>query len=533
MSEKAGGHLASTLPSGWCVMELAEAGEVVTGNTPPTSEKDNFGDEYPLVRPTELGTDRPIVEAAVGLSKKGASLARLLPVGSVLVSCIGSLGKVGIAGCELATNQQINSVVFDPELVDARYGFYYCQTITKWLEEHSSATTISIINKSKFQKAPFVLAPLRAQKLIVGEIEKQFTRLDAATAALRRVQANLNRYRTSVLKAACEGRLVPAEAELARKEGRDYEPAGKLLQRILLERRARWEADTLSKMKASGRLPKDNGWKQKYKEPSFPDTSDLPSLPEGWCWASIDQLTAEAPYALAIGPFGSNLKVSDYKDHGVPLVFVRNIRSRIFDGDGDFFVSPEKARELTPHGVSSGDVLVTKMGDPPGDACVYPANLPDAVITADCIKIRFHQYLPFPDLFVSFIESPLVKKQVLQRTRGVAQLKVSLERIRDLALPLAPVDEQRRLSFAIQSQSSRMDALNEDIQREFSRVDSFRQSLLRSAFTGQLVPQDLTDEPAFVLLQRIRADRASALSRKSETRSTRRSASYSASGVHE
>src|ERR1017187_578852 len=282
--EALGYRRAPNPPQGWCVVEIGEVGEVVTGNTPPTAEKDNFGDAYPLVRPTELGKDKPIVDATIGLSKQGALRARLLPTGSVLVSCIGALGKVGIAGCELATNQQINSVVFDPELVDARYGFYYCQTIRKWLEDHSSATTISIINKSKFQKAPFSLAPRRAQASIVAEIEKQFTRLDAATTALKRVQANLKRYRASVLKAACEGRLVPTEAELARKEGRDYKPADKLLQRILRERRTRWEADTLAKMQASGKPLKDDHWKQKYKEPSAPDTSNLPAFPDGWCW---------------------------------------------------------------------------------------------------------------------------------------------------------------------------------------------------------------------------------------------------------
>ena len=91
-------------------------------------------------------------------------------------------------------------------------------------------------------------------------------------AALRRAQANLKRYRASVLKDACEGRLVPTEAELARSEGREYEPADVLLERILAERRARWE----SQEKRRG----------KYKEPSAPDTSALPELPEGWVWAT-------------------------------------------------------------------------------------------------------------------------------------------------------------------------------------------------------------------------------------------------------
>ena len=130
------------------------------------------------------------------------------------------------------------------------------------------------------------LPPLPEQHRIVEAIETHFTRLDAAVAALKRVKANLKRYRASVLKAACEGRLVPTEAELARAEGRDYEPADVLLKRILAERRAKWEADELAKMTAKGNPPKDDRWKAKYKEPQPPDTSDLPELPEGWAVAS-------------------------------------------------------------------------------------------------------------------------------------------------------------------------------------------------------------------------------------------------------
>ena len=103
------------------------------------------------------------------------------------------------------------------------------------------------------------LPPLPEQHRIVAEIEKQFTRLDASESALKRAQANLRRYRASVLKAACEGKLVPTEAALAQAEGRDYEPADQLLERILAERRARWEAQGKKK--------------SKYKEAASPDTA--------------------------------------------------------------------------------------------------------------------------------------------------------------------------------------------------------------------------------------------------------------------
>ena len=159
------------------------------------------------------------------------------------------------------------------------------------------------VDFSQLVDCPFPLPPLAEQHRIVAEIETQFTRLDASVAALRRAQANLKRYRVSVLKAACEGRLVPTEAELARSEGRDYEPAAVLLERILAERRARWE----SREKRRG----------KYKEPSALDTSALPELPEGWAWAVIEQLLARSEY-------GTSVKCS-YEATGLPVLRIPNI----------------------------------------------------------------------------------------------------------------------------------------------------------------------------------------------------------------
>ena len=136
-----------------------------------------------------------------------------------------------------------------------------------------SGSTRKRISRRNLATIRFPLPPLPEQHRIVAEIEKHFTRLDAAVAALKRAQANLKRYRAGVLKAACEGKLVPTEAELARAEGRDYQPAGRLLERILTERRARWQSQ-------------DNR-RRKYKEPAAPDTSNLPELPDGWVWAML------------------------------------------------------------------------------------------------------------------------------------------------------------------------------------------------------------------------------------------------------
>jgi len=126
------------------------------------------------------------------------------------VSCIGVLGKTGIARTQVAFNQQINAIVFS-DLVLPEFGLYYAQTLRPWLYGQASATTLPIVNKGKFQKAPFPLVPLDEQRYIVAELEKQLSRIDDAVANLIRVKANLKRYKAAILSAAVGGTLVAGQ----------------------------------------------------------------------------------------------------------------------------------------------------------------------------------------------------------------------------------------------------------------------------------------------------------------------------------
>jgi type I restriction enzyme S subunit len=211
-------------------------------------------------------------------------------------------------------------------------------------------------------------------------------------------------------------------------------------------------------------------------------------LPATWRWATIDEIAGGMKSNVVIGPFGSSLKVSDYKDSGVPLVFVRNIRTRDFSGSGTRFVSPDKALELRAHEVRPGDVLITKMGDPPGDAAVYP-DLPAALVTADCIRLR-----PGPTVEAKFLayafEAAVVRQQFQEITRGVAQQKVSLARFRQgVAIPLPPLHEQRRIVDLLEDHLSRLDAATVGAQRAHLRLDGLEQSVLSECYQiGQLLP---------------------------------------------
>ena len=360
---------------------------------------------------------------------------------------------------------------------------------------------------------PVLVPPIAEQERIVSKIDELFSSIDEGERALERVRKLVERYRQSVLKAAVTGELT---REWREKHAGELESGESLLTRIIEARRKAWEKSELDKMKAKGQRPANSDWKKKYKEPAWPDTSDLPELPEGWVWASPVQLEDSIPNALTIGPFGSNLKVSDYEHSGVPLIFVRNIRSQRFGGERTKYVTPRKAEELASHKARACDVLITKMGEPPGDACVYPVGSPDAVITSDCIKWTLHKTLPRKDYFANFINSYVGRSQFAEITKGVAQQKVSLDRFRQIAIALPGLTEQEIIADRLEVEFERLLVLEQMIQAENDRSSALRQSVLSAAFSGKLTEQDPADEPASVLLERIAAERTERIPQKKQ-----------------
>jgi type I restriction enzyme, S subunit len=150
---------------------LGACGEIVTGSTPSKANSKFWDGGIPFVTPAQLGFQPPITTADEYVTTDGAERGRLLPEGAVLVCCIGSLGKTGVAGVPLISNQQINSIIFDPNQVDARYGYYAARSLTPLLEHFAPSTTIKIVKKSTFAKLQIPLPPLAEQKRIAGILD--------------------------------------------------------------------------------------------------------------------------------------------------------------------------------------------------------------------------------------------------------------------------------------------------------------------------------------------------------------------------
>jgi len=502
----------SELPKGWAICTLEECCAVISGQSPP-------GETY-----NEEGIGLPFYQGKAEFNdlfptprKWCTEPTKTAIAGDVLISVRAPVGPTNLAsetcciGRGLAALRPLNGV-------ETRFVLYQIRATEQRLASVATGSTFSAVSSQQLKEHPFVLAPSNEQPRIVAEIEKQFTRLDAATAALKRAQANLKRYRASVLKAACEGRLVPTEAELARKEGRDYEPVDKLLQRILRERRARWEADPLAKMQASGKPHKDDHWKQKYKEPSAPDTSNRSELPEGWAWSTIEQLTV-ANNGMVTGPFGTLIGKSDHRELGIPVVGIPNITKAGFVRGNWFFLDESKASELQRYEINPNDIVVSRSGTV-GEACVIGADQGRLIMSTNLMRIRT---LPLSGIaewvVVNLKGSGTVAAQLEDLCKGSTRPFLNLTILSGLLVSLPPEAEQERIFSELSKMLTVIDHLEGIVFQQMDRASHLRQSVLRSAFTGQLVPQDPTDEPASILLERIRTERSTSVTQRPARRS--------------
>jgi len=156
------------IPEEWEVGEISDYGKIVTGNTPSTSNRQYYGSEYPFVSPFDLGNRKLITKAEKYLSKEGLAVSRTIPIYSIMVVCIGStIGKTGIAGVELATNQQINSIICKNS--DYNFVYYYATFISQKFRQLAGTQAVPIINKGNFSAVKVVIPPLSEQKRI-GDI---------------------------------------------------------------------------------------------------------------------------------------------------------------------------------------------------------------------------------------------------------------------------------------------------------------------------------------------------------------------------
>lgn len=378
-----------------------------------------------------------------------------------------------------------------PELIQFCFQHYtYSQTMLPRMSE----TTIQHLPLEKMLAVRLPLPPLAEQRRIVAAIEQQFTRLDAGVAALRRAQTALKRYRAAVLKAAVEGRLT----DDWRRTHPDAEPALTLLARILAARRARWEAD----LRAKGKDPA----RTRYPEPAAPDTTSLPALPDGWCWATVDQI-GEIQGGIQKQPSRTP------KDHAYPYLRVANVLRGRLDlreiEHMELFGSELETLRLQP-----GDLLIVEGNGSRseiGRSAMWRGEIEDCVHQNHIIRVRARGVLPrYLDYFWNSPDGSNRVIHVAASTSGLYTL--SIGKISKLPVPLPPLTEQQAIVAEVERRLSVVAELEAAVAANLARAERLRQAILREAFAGRLVPQHPADEPASALLERIRREREEATS---------------------
>jgi type I restriction enzyme S subunit len=338
--------LASTLRDGWESAALSRIAALSFGQSPPSSTYNVDANGLPFFQgKTEFGDRYPTVE------KWCTEPTRIAEDGDILLSVRAPVGPTNIAPCRCGIGRGLASI--RPKAgMSTDYVLYYLRFIAARLASKGAGTTFGAITKPVVQAIEVPVAPEAMQSRIVHKVDELFSSIEGGDQALEKVRRLVGRYRQSVLKAAVTGELTRTWRE---KHADELESGESLLVRILEGRRKAWETSELVKMKARGQCPDNSEWKKKYQEPAWPETSNLPELPEGWVWARAEQVCdfitkGTTPAASEMAPGTGE----------VPYIKVYNLT---FDGTLDFtkdptFISRETHREsLKRSCVVPGDVL--------------------------------------------------------------------------------------------------------------------------------------------------------------------------------
>ncbi|MFQ5744546.1 MAG: restriction endonuclease subunit S [Acidobacteriota bacterium] len=473
----------------WERVKLSEVADILNGYA-FSSDYFDSSEGVPLLRIRDVGKTETDAFYRGEFEDK-----YLVEPGELVIGMDGDFRCARWTGPTAVLNQRVCKVSPLEEFMRCRYLAYVLQGYLDAIHAHTSSITVRHLSSRTVADIPLPLPSPKEQDRITASLDAHFTRVDAAVSALERVRASLKRYRASVLKTAYEGRLVQTEAELARREGRGYESTSVVLDRILAERRARWEAEELQKLKAKGKTPKDDRWKRRYKEPEGPDTTALPELPEGWVWANMGQLSRRIQYGHTAS--------ADDKPHGPRFLRITDIQ----DGKVDWDNVPGCAiteDEIDKYRLLAGDLVFVRTGATTGKSYLI-REPPTAIFASYLIRVQLLPGGALPEYVFAFFQSHRYWEQIERGKRGIGQPNVNASVLSRLRIPVPPVKEQRRIVMELERRTSIMDQIDGTVTAGQARAARLRQVILKRAFEGRLVAQDPDDEPASILLDRIRA----------------------------
>ncbi|MEZ6049290.1 MAG: restriction endonuclease subunit S [Planctomycetaceae bacterium] len=483
------------LPPGWVKTTIGCVADIVTGRTPPTKEHG-----IPVVRQSNLAGNTVDLNNAVYVPEQFLEeyMRFTLKKGDILIGMSCSIGKLCLYDKNTVSlqNQRTGKIELkDSSLESSRFVWHFLHTAQQKLLARGKGIGVQNVSSKDIEELPLSLPPLAEQLRIVAKIEALQERSRRARVELEEVGPLLDQFRQSLLASAFRGDLT-ADWRAAHP---DIEPASELLHRIRQERRQKWEESELAKYEAKGKKPPKD-WQEKYKEPEPVDDTNLPELPEGWCWTSLDTF-------VEFITSGSRGWARYYSQTGPLFVRSQDINTDSLSLADTAHVSPPMGSEGIRTRIQKDDLLITITGANVAKAACVINEIDEAYVSQHVALVR-----PVDPNLSTYLHRWIIspengRSQLLDNAYGNGKPGLNLNNIRNLIVAVAPQEEQKaifeRIEIALDG-IVLIELMQHSSHDELAVLD---QSILAKAFRGELVPQDPNDEPASVLLERIRQQR--------------------------
>lgn len=464
------------VPHGWEWVRLGEVGFTQTGGTPKKADAHHYGRFMPFIKPGDLNDGKILSYGNDGLSEEGAkSLARVAPEDSLLMVCIGTIGKCARVDRAVAFNQQINSVTpywkIGDYIIKALQAAYF--QVFAW--DASSSTTLSILNKGKWEKIPVPLAPIEEQKRIVAKVDKLMalcdqleqqqetsitahqtlvqTLLDALTTASERggftaawtriadhfdtlftTEWSIDQLKQTILQLAVMGKLVPQDP--------NDEPASELLKKIATEK---------------ARLVKDAKIKKQKILPPIEDDEKSFDVPNGWAFARMQDLCSLITDGTHQTP--------TYSEAGRPFISAQCVKPFRFMPENSRYVSEEDYQGYIKNRKPKyGDILLARVGAGIGEAAIIDTHLEFAIYVSTGL-LKPHRRHLLSEYLAIWLNSPIGRRHSESNTlgKGVSQGNLNLSLIRIFVVSCPPLKEQHRIVAKVDELMALCDRLKSQV----------------------------------------------------------------------
>ena len=420
------------IPKGWELKKISDCGQIITGSTPKTTNPEFYGNDFPFFGPADLGSKIEISESQKGLTQAGLDEARVIPENSILVQCIGDIGKSSIIKKTGACNQQINVIIPNLDTVIPKFVYYWINSnfFREQMSQHATQTTLPILNKTKFSNLPFLVPSIPTQKQIVQKLDDILGQLEEKKKEILSI-IEQNTQRIDFFEKNWRSYLITSEIE---------------------------------------NHPKRQEWK-------------MVTLPD---------IVSPEKNAIKSGPFGSSLKKEFYVKTGYKIYG----QEQVIRGDheyGDYFIDENRFQLLKSCEAKPFDLLISLVGTI-GKTLILPPNAKKGIINPRLIKITFNKQLADVEFFQLYLDSSNAKSHFKSESHGGTMNILNIGILKKLLIPLPPPQIQKQIVQNIksaeekfQSQKVQFENIKQNYENTINHINHIQSSILDAAFSGKLV----------------------------------------------